>query len=39
MRPYEEFKNKVFEFRVQIREFLNKIHTDEKDNFRLWCFH
>jgi NDP-4-keto-2,6-dideoxyhexose 3-C-methyltransferase len=30
MRPYEEFKNKVFKFRVQMREFLNKIHTEKK---------
>jgi len=28
-RPYDEFRKKVFEFKIQIRELLNKIH-DEK---------
>ena len=29
-KPYDEFKNKVFEFKIKIREFLNKIHAKKK---------
>ena len=29
-RPYEEFRSKVFEFKIKIREFLNNIHSEKK---------
>ena len=29
-KPYDEFKNKVFEFKIKIREFLNEIHAKKK---------
>ena len=28
--PYDEFRNKVFEFKIQIREFLDKIHNKKE---------
>ena len=28
-RPYDEFRNNVFEFKIQIRELLNKIHNEK----------
>jgi NDP-4-keto-2,6-dideoxyhexose 3-C-methyltransferase len=28
-RPYDEFRKKVFEFKIQIRELLNKIHNEK----------
>jgi hypothetical protein len=29
-QPYEEFRNKVFEFKIQIRELLDKIHNKKE---------
>jgi len=28
-RPYDEFRNNVFKFKIQIRELLNKIHNEK----------
>ena len=28
-KPYDEFRNKVFQFKTQIRELLNKIHNEK----------
>jgi NDP-4-keto-2,6-dideoxyhexose 3-C-methyltransferase len=32
-KPYDEFKNRVLKFKVQIREFLNKVHAEKKKIF------
>ena len=29
-RPYDEFRKKVFEFKIQIRKLLNKIHNEKE---------